>query len=819
MRGTESLLSRVGLCLCLMLLTSPVSEASVILFSRPTDTIDVSGGTILSNSATYEARILFTSTFNGGGRLFNEWVDSQEDKDLFVGPGILLAYSFPINGVDFRAFPAIGLDEWHHIAYVYDGSEERLYLDGSLLAARAASGSIGNAPVDPFVGAIFREFTIAPSLIGYVDTLRISNNARYFGTSFTPPHGKLMSDANTLILYNFLESPGSTTTEDASGNGHTGTLGVGFSGATSPIFVEDPVRDVGPEAGLVFGNGNQPFLFRGGQDILVTSGRAGILKTSDGGESWVRRESRLLDASGVEAFAEALCQARSAPEIAYVATFQNGLYRTTDFGESWAPLAPLTNPSLWDCAVDPLDAAVVYALVSFDSPPVRLFKSTDAGQSFTTVGDGLPALDSAPAGIAIAQTNPETIYVGDSTPLSGGLYVSSNGGLNFCRLPNAPPTFRIYPHPTDDGTLFVFGGGGLFRSINGGATFEQVGAGLPLTAGSLAFDPTDPSVVYSPAGVDGLFRSLDGALTFELLNGLAVGTVGVSPGTAEDPPAVYVGTSLGPFRSDDRGETFAPIRDGYHGTAVNDLAIDAKGRLLVATINIVGLFRSISPGVYEIISDTLPRDAAAMLSAVAAAPNDPEFYVVTSFASGNGSIFRTTDGGRSWTRASILGDPIFAGQRARIAFAPSDASRLYAVTPGGQQPGLYRSTDGAQSFERLSDRPLGSIAVDPRDPDVLYVGTWNGAPGLFKSTDGGRTLQQLDASGNIIAIALDPERPQVIYAGLRFGRVIRSLDGGQTFAPADRGLSGDRVLGLGVDLGQPMRLFVWMHAGGLFRSA
>src|SRR5262249_36156792 len=147
-----------------------------------------------------------------------------------------------------------------------------------------------------------------------------------------------------------------------------------------------------------------------------------------------------------------------------------------------------------------------------------------------------------------------------------------------------------------------------------------------------------------------------------------------------------------------------------------------------------------------------------------------------------------------------------------------DASRVYAVTPGGLQPGLYRSTDGAQSFEKLSGLALGSIAVDPRDPDVLYVGTWSGVPGLFKSTDGGRTLQQLDASGNIIAITLDPQRPQVIYAGLRFGRIIRSLDGGQTFTMADVGLSGDRVLGLGVDPLQPTRLFVWMHAGGLFRS-
>src|SRR5262249_50261257 len=132
MRGA-SLLSRVGISLSLMLLTSSVSQASVVLFSRPTDTIDVSGGTILSKSATYEARILFTSTFNGDGLVYNEWVDSLEDKQLLVGPGVLVAYSFPVNGVAFRVFPAIGLNEWHHVAYVYDGSEERLYLDGSLL--------------------------------------------------------------------------------------------------------------------------------------------------------------------------------------------------------------------------------------------------------------------------------------------------------------------------------------------------------------------------------------------------------------------------------------------------------------------------------------------------------------------------------------------------------------------------------------------------------------------------------------------------------------------------------------------------------------
>src|SRR6266849_173689 len=115
------------------------------------------------------------------------------------------------------------------------------------------------------------------------------------------------------------------------------------------------VTDVGPEAGLVFGG---EFLFRSRQEILVTSGRAGIYKTLNGGQSWVRSERGLIDASGVEPYAQKLCGAPSAPEIAYVVTVQDGVSRTADFGESWEPLTALTNPSTTDCAVDPTDPAV-----------------------------------------------------------------------------------------------------------------------------------------------------------------------------------------------------------------------------------------------------------------------------------------------------------------------------------------------------------------------------------------------------------------------------------------------------------------------------
>ncbi|HKD39552.1 MAG TPA: hypothetical protein VKB87_04595 [Myxococcaceae bacterium] len=562
-------------------------------------------------------------------------------------------------------------------------------------------------------------------------------------------------------------------------------------------------------------------MLRGNQEVLVTSGRAGILKTPNGGQSWIRQEPGLVTKFGVEPYANILCQSRSEPEIVYVATIQDGISRTADFGETWEPLTQLENPTITGCAVDPVDAAVVYALAAVIDPtfPGVLFKSVDSGRSFSTVGAGLPTLD-ATTSVAVAPTNRHTVYIADSGTFAG-LYVSPDGGLNFDVLPNAPVApFGVYPHPTLDGTLLVFGNDGLFMSTDGGASFSQVGAGLSLRAVTLAFDTTDASLIYAAAREDGLFLSVDGALHFERLPGLGeeqlrgigVDAVGVSPGDECGPPVLFAGTSLGPFRSDDRGQTFIPIHNGYRGTQVNDLAVDASGRLLVAAINTIGVFRSITPGDYQFIGHTLPRATAASAVSIGAAPSDPELYIAGSLYDG---MYRTTDGGQSWTPTDGL-QPF--GGRQRIAFAPSDASRVYVVSSAENL--LLRSSDGGQYFEGFLSQPgaLGAIAIDPHNADVLYVGTWSSNQGLFKSVDGGRTLLRLGATGNFAAIALDPQRPFVIYAGLRFGSVIRSLDGGASFAPADLGLVGDRVLALAVDPTHPMRLFVWMHAGGLFQS-
>ena len=219
--------------------------SGAVSFDDESDTIVMAGHTVLGTSTTFEARIYLPTGVGAFGTVFNEWTNFAEDKLLFAGPTGLRGYVAPVVGLLLVASVDLDADEWHHIAFVQDAGagEQRLYLDGVKVASRAGSGEIGDGGGDgfghPFLGAIFRDGILNESFLGYLDTFRISDNARYTGDSFTAPTGDLTDDANTVALFNFAPADfvfddNKTTVADLSGNGHTGTLGTGFPDATLP---------------------------------------------------------------------------------------------------------------------------------------------------------------------------------------------------------------------------------------------------------------------------------------------------------------------------------------------------------------------------------------------------------------------------------------------------------------------------------------------------------------------------------------------------------------------------------------------------------
>ena len=587
-------------------------------------------------------------------------------------------------------------------------------------------------------------------------------------------------------------------------------------------------REAGAEDGTLCCGGRMPFLFDG-DEVLAMTGRPGFFRSENRGAGWERSMEGFVAPNGVSPFVDSRCQAPSRPRIVYalggagfgVVPF-NGLYSSNDFGRTWTRRVPVaTGFGNALCAVDAGDPHTVYVATADDNFVGQLWKSTDGGQTLQAIGADLPAY----FGPAFLWSVRGTLYL---QPFAGDVYASIDGGASFHAVPvppGVPPNFIGGFDASPDGhAIFVsttdgFGIGsrttGIFRSTDGGASYAAV-SGLAGLGTLLGFDPTDPRRIY--ASSDGLLHvSTDGGLTFALLpasnDPRFLGPFPVKEISVDRRGSVYLSTIGGPFRTDDGGQTFRSLLNGFRASTVQDLAFDADGKLLVGVFHTQTVFQQTHEISFRAIGNTpfIRVNGNNDGVSVAGSPTDANVVLV---ATDNQGLLRTDNGGLSWTPAAVPGSPT-SFSNSRMAFATG--SRVYLVAPDQQSsPGLYRSDDAGRTFAHLSSLPFGAIAVDPTNPDVIYVGTYNSGDGLFKSTDGGQTLQDLGQHGAFSALAVDHRYPHVVYAGQRSGQVIRSLDGGHTFAPASNGLSGAGVHGLAQDAHGT--LFVWLRGGGLFAS-
>jgi len=214
-----------------------------------------------------------------------------------------------------------------------------------------------------------------------------------------------------------------------------------------------------------------------------------------------------------------------------------------------------------------------------------------------------------------------------------------------------------------------------------------------------------------------------------------------------------------------------------------------------------------------------------------------EFY----FGSVNGGLWKTIDGGRVWT-------PVFDTQPVAsigaMAVAPSTPDVLY-VGSGESTPrdstgygnGVYKSADGGRSWTHLGlegTQHIGKIAVDPRNPDVVFVAAMgslysaNRERGVYRSRDGGRSWEQVlykDENVGAVEVVIDPTNSHVVYAGLwntrrppwftyaptngPGGGIFKSTDGGATWKALTVGLPKEGIgrTGIAVSASNPRRVY------------
>ncbi|MCH8935636.1 MAG: glycoside hydrolase [Gemmatimonadetes bacterium] len=240
--------------------------------------------------------------------------------------------------------------------------------------------------------------------------------------------------------------------------------------------------------------------------------------------------------------------------------------------------------------------------------------------------------------------------------------------------------------------------------------------------------------------------------------------------------------------------------------------------------------------------------------AAAGIPSQPNVFYIGVV---NGGVWKTTDYGRIWR-------PIFddqpTGSIGAIAVALSDPNVIYVGSGEGlQRPdlstgdGIYKSTDAGETWTHLGLRDgqqIPQIIVDPDDPNRLFVAVLghpygpNEERGIFRSTNGGRTFERVlyrDENTGGVDVAFDPSDAQTVYAVLWEARegpwengvfrgpgsgLFKSTDGGDTWRPLTEGLptfadDGLSRIGITVAPSMPSRLFATVESrrnGGLYRS-
>lgn len=457
-----------------------------------------------------------------------------------------------------------------------------------------------------------------------------------------------------------------------------------------------------------------------------------------------------------------------------------------------------------------------------------LWQSDDAGQSWTNITDGQIGVGSIGA-IAVAPSDPNVLYLGtgSSSPrgnisIGDGVYKSTDAGKTWVHsgLPKAGLISRIRVHPRDPDLVYAAVMGnifapnperGVYRSRDGGASWERIHFVSDRTGCvDLAMDLTNPRILYAGMwtverkpwtlvdGSDegGVWKTSDGGQTWKKLEkGLPTGVIGrigldVSPA---DPSRVWVITAApekrgGLFRSDDGGKRFRRVsrkrdllqRAWYYSRVFAD-PVDAD----TIYVTNVGFWKSVDGGAsFSRISTPHGDNHDLWIN-----PDDPRIMIESNDGGANVSL----NGGRTWTTQTNQPTAEFY----RVTVDNQFPYRLYGAqqdnstisvpsrSPGGINPKQHWfSAGGGES---------GHIAVDPRDPNVIYAGNYIGQiTRLDRSSGHQRSVTHYPQLHDGLAgkqirhrfqwnapIRLSPHDPDTLYHTSQYVHVSR--DGGQSW--------------------------------------
>jgi photosystem II stability/assembly factor-like uncharacterized protein len=312
--------------------------------------------------------------------------------------------------------------------------------------------------------------------------------------------------------------------------------------------------------------------------------------------------------------------------------------------------------------------------------------------------------------------------------------------------------------------------GGVWKSVDGGHQWSPIFDDQPVSSiGSIAVAASDPNVVYVGSGEgnirgnvgagNGIYKSVDGGKTWTHVWTQVgqIGTMAVDPGNPDIAFAAVLGHAFGPnpergvYRTKDGGKTWQQVLKKDDQTGASDVALDPSNPHIV----FAGLWQ---------------------------ARRRP--WELTSGGPGSG-LYVSRDGGDSWKQLTGKGLPEGIWGKVGIAVAPSDGRRVYALIEAAEG-GLFRSDDGGLSWTRVSGNHelrqrawyYSTLSVSPANPDEV----WCPEVPLLHSIDGGKTFQHTrgEHHGDNHDVWIDPRDAKRLIVG-NDGGVDISENGGETW--------------------------------------
>lgn len=426
--------------------------------------------------------------------------------------------------------------------------------------------------------------------------------------------------------------------------------------------------------------------------------------------------------------------------------------------------------------------------------------------------------------------NPDVVYAGAAT---GGVFKSTDGGIIWNPIFDdmaVLPIGDIAIDPVNSNNIYVgtgeangghnnFAGAGLYKSTDAGITWRLAGLENTVSIGRIVIDPVNPLKIFvaavgsyfGPNPDRGIFRSDNGGLNWNKVLFVSDSTgaidIAIDPVNSNNLLAAMwqrtrypnggalYGKTSGIYKSTDGGNNWislgaanglpnsAATNVGRIGISISKSNPNIAYSLFTNGSAYLGFYKTINGGLNWTNADpggNLQSGFSTFswyFGNVRIQPDNPDIVYVLDF-----SIMKSTNSGISW---DLAGFDIHVDNHA-LAFKPTEPNSIIVGNDGG----IYNSSNGGNSFTKVSDLPITQfyeIGIDKTNPERLYGGTQDN--GTNRTLTGNNNDWETIYGGDGFYVLVDPNNPDIIYAESQNGNLGKSTDGGTNFYFATSGIS------------------------------